>query len=74
MGMAPDGSSRLELLDEDGRPRAILNADEHGSPGLLLVDRLGQPRATLRVAPSNSASLVLEGLDGEVFRAPSSVQ
>ncbi len=49
-------------LDEDGRPRAILDADEHGSPGLLLVDRLGQPRATLRVSPSNSASLVLEGL------------
>jgi hypothetical protein len=74
VGMFPDGSSRLELADEDGRPRAILGADEHGSPGLLLVDRLGQPRATLRVSPSNSASLVLEGLDGAVFRAPNPVQ
>ncbi len=43
VGVAPNGSSRLELLDEDGRPRTILKEDEHASPGLLLVDRLGQP-------------------------------
>ncbi|MFY0528531.1 hypothetical protein ACN28I_37020 [Archangium gephyra] len=63
-----------KLGDENGRPRAILGADEHGAPGLLLVDRKGQPRAALRVSPKDDASLVLEGQDGEVFRAPSSVQ
>jgi hypothetical protein len=36
----------------------------------LLVDRRGQARVALRVAPSDEASLVLEGRDGEVFRAP----
>jgi hypothetical protein len=70
----PDGSSRLELADEDGRPRAILGNDEHGEPGLLLVDRKGQPRASLRVSPAQGGSLFIEGRDGEVFRAPSLVQ
>ncbi|QDF00113.1 hypothetical protein BHS05_32165 [Myxococcus xanthus] len=70
VGLQVDGSSRLELSDADGRPRAILGADEHGSPGLVLRDRKGLPRVALRVSPSDGASLVVEGQDGAVFRAP----
>jgi hypothetical protein len=40
----------------------------------MLVDRNGQPRASLRVSPKDEASLILEGQDGAVFRAPTPVQ
>ena len=67
--MQADGSSRMELADLDGRPRALLGADADGSPGLVLLGPSGSARAELRVSPSDAASLVLEGNKGS-FRAP----
>ena len=74
MSLQPDGSSRLELADDTGRPRAILGADARGTPGLLLVDHQGRARASLEVSPRGEPSLVLEGERGAVFRAPAPVQ
>jgi len=69
LSLEMDGSSRLEIADQTGRPRAILGASDDGSPGLVLVDRQGRPRAELSVS-ADSSSLRLEGRDGSVFKAP----
>jgi hypothetical protein len=69
LSLEMDGSSRLSLADQYGRPRAILGAGEDGSPSLVLADRYGRARAELGVSAETS-SLVLEGRNGTVFRAP----
>lgn len=69
LSLEMDGSSRLSLADQYGRPRAILGASEDGSPSLVMADRYGRPRAELGVS-AESSSLVLEGRNGAVFRAP----
>ncbi|HME91428.1 MAG TPA: hypothetical protein VKE49_08385 [Myxococcaceae bacterium] len=69
LSLEMDGSSRLTLADQFGRPRAILGAGEDGSPSLVMADRNGRPRAELLVS-AESSSLMLEGRNGAIFRAP----
>jgi hypothetical protein len=63
-----DGSSRLEISDRT-RARAVLGASDDGSPALALVDSKGRVRAALSII-GDSPSLMLEGSDGNVFKAP----
>jgi len=69
LSLEMDGSSRLSLADQNGRPRAILGASEDGSSSLVMADRYGRRRAELLVS-AESSSLVLEGRNGAIFRAP----
>jgi len=64
-----DGSSRMSLLDQNGRSRVNLGASGDGSPGLVLVDRYGRALAELTVS-ADASKLVLQGRNGNVFRAP----
>ena len=69
----PKALAPMESIDGDGRPRAILGAGgagEGGAPGLQLVDRSGTTRAELTVSPDDAPQLVLEGKNGNVFKAP----
>ncbi|MET0404772.1 MAG: hypothetical protein ABW123_20315, partial [Cystobacter sp.] len=70
VSLLPDGSSRLELADEQGRPRALLDTGAGGMPGLWLVDAKGQLRASLKVSAEDEPSLQLEGRSGASFSAP----
>jgi hypothetical protein len=64
-----DGSSRMSLVEQNGRSRIILGASGDGSPGLVLVDRYGRALAELTLS-ADSSKLVLQGRNGNVFKAP----
>ena len=58
----------FEVVDEDGRTRAVLGASDDGSVGLSLYEREGteenQARAALLVTPKGSASVAVLGRAG----------
>jgi len=53
-GDFPEG---VVVKDGEGRERARLGVDSHGTPGLFLYDELGQPRALLQVDRESIPSL-----------------
>src|SRR5438270_600696 len=59
-----DGSTRLQLSDQRGRPRASLTTEPDGTPQLSLHDALGAARADLAVSSTGAPALVLESRDG----------
>jgi hypothetical protein len=50
LGVLPNGSPGLALLDRAGRTRATLNLASEGRPNLILSDGAGKTRATLGTA------------------------
>lgn len=50
---------RLTLEDAEGRPRAVLDADDAQAPRLVLYDEEGRGRLQLGLAPGAGAGLVV---------------
>jgi len=55
---------RLELIDEEGRPRAILQVTAKGAPSLAFYDKKGSGTVILGANPDQSAMLLFRGREG----------
>jgi len=55
----------FELVDEEGKARAVLGLGREGAPNLDLKDANGLKRATLALLPDGSPVLVLNDARGE---------
>lgn len=60
---------RFALVDEHGRPRAVLSVQENGAASLYLTDGKGTPRATLGVGKDGVPALGLGDEDGTLRAA-----
>ena len=65
LGLLPDGSPSLNLIDEDGNIRMAVGMKPEGSPSLNLYDKTQTNRAVLATLPDGSPALVLFNKAGE---------
>lgn len=65
LGLLPDGSPSLNLLDKDGNIRMAVGMKPGGSPSLNLYDKTQTNRAVLATLPDGSPALVLFNKAGE---------
>ncbi len=59
-------TTRLELVDSEGRLRGVLTTAEDGSPGLMMLDDAGATRLTLAAQAGGPVGLLAHGVDGAV--------
>lgn len=65
LGLLPDGSPSLNLIDKDGNIRMAVGMKPEGSPSLNLYDKTQTNRAVLATLPDGSPALVLFNKAGE---------
>lgn len=65
LGLLPDGSPSLNLIDQDGNIRMAVGMKSEGSPSLNLYDKTQTNRAVLATLPDGSPALVLFSKSGE---------
>lgn len=65
LGLLPDGSPSLNLIDTDGNIRMAVGMKTDGSPSLNLYDKSQTNRAVLATLPDGSPALVLFNKAGE---------
>jgi len=65
LGLLPDGSPSLNLIDKDGNIRMAVGMKPGGSPSLNLYDKTQTNRAVLATLPDGSPALVLFDKAGE---------
>lgn len=58
-------AQKFELVDEEGKVRAVLGLGRDGAPNLDLSDAKGLKRATLALLPDGSPVLMLSDARGE---------
>lgn len=65
LGLLPDGSPSLNLIDKDGNIRMAVGMKPEGSPSINLYDKTQTNRAVLATLPDGSPALVLFNKAGE---------
>lgn len=58
-------SERLEIVDQQGRPRVVLGLDEQGSAGVMVNDTAGEARVTL-LHDSEGSALFIRDAEGVI--------
>ena len=69
MGVDPEGTPRLALMDELGRVRSEIGMRDDGSPTIVLTDSTEARRVALSATNDGAGQVIFFGADGTVQRA-----
>ena len=69
MGVDPDGTPRLAMMDEHGRVRSEIAMRDDGSPTIVMTDSSESRRIAMSTSNDGASQIILFGSGGTVQRA-----